>query len=118
MLEHGLGWKVPFENLTPLYFNPGDKNTHAYQHDQYLSQVRFGLNTIKDVHTRIPINNSKDRTGRPWSGSAKARTKRTSHDVRRTPPQIGSLGKSRLRAIAEPRSSAKSVLMMAISEMT
>ena len=62
--------------------------------------------------------NSKDRTGRLWSGSAKARIKRTSKEVRRTPAQRGSFGKSRLRAIADPRSSAKSVLMMPISEQT
>lgn len=62
--------------------------------------------------------NSKDRTGRLRSGSAKARIKRTSKEVRRTPAQRGSFGKSRLRAIADPMSSAKSVLMIAISEQT
>ena len=62
--------------------------------------------------------NSKDPMGWLWSRSAKARIKRTSKEVRRTPAQRGSFGKSRLRAIADPMSSARSVLMMAISEQT
>jgi hypothetical protein len=33
MLEQGLGRKEPFKNTIPLYLNPGDKDTHAYQHD-------------------------------------------------------------------------------------
>jgi len=40
---------------------------------------------------------------------------RTSKEVRRTPAHRGSLGKMRFKAIAEPRSSAKSVEIMAIS---
>jgi hypothetical protein len=43
MLEQGLGWEEPFKSPMPLYLNPGDKDTHAYQHDQYLSNVRYGL---------------------------------------------------------------------------
>ena len=70
------------------------------------------------VRTKTPMRNSKDRTGRPWRGSENARIKRTSKAVRRTPAQRGSFGKSRLRAMADPRSSAKSVLMMAISAIT
>ena len=64
----------------------------------------------------MPIMSSKDRTGLPWRGSAKARIKRTSKEVRRTPAQRGSLGNKRLRAIADPSSSARSVLIMATSE--
>ena len=62
--------------------------------------------------------NSKDPMGWLWSRSAKARIKRTSKDVKRTPAQRGSFGRSRLRAIADPMGSAKSVLMIATYEQT
>jgi hypothetical protein len=43
MLEQGLRGKEPFKNPIPLYLDSGDKDTHAYQNDQYLSHVRCGL---------------------------------------------------------------------------
>lgn len=42
MLEQGLRGKKSIENLIPIYLNSGDKDTHAYQNDQYLSHVRSG----------------------------------------------------------------------------
>jgi hypothetical protein len=118
MLRQGFGRKEPFESLAPLYIDLRHKDTQAYQHGYHLSQVRLWMvaEAIMEIRTKIPMTNSKDRTGRPWIGSAKARIKRTSKAVKRTPAQRGSLGKSKLSAIADPRSSAKSVLMMAISE--
>jgi hypothetical protein len=119
MLEHSIGRKESFKSLAPLHGHPGDKDTQAYQHGKDLSQVRHGwLQMLFEVPTNIPIMNSKDRTGRPRRGSENARIRRTSNAVRRTPAQRGSFGKIRLRAIADPRSSAKSVLMMAISAKT
>ncbi len=47
-----------------------------------------------------------------------ARNKRTSAAVSKTPPYKGSFGNKRQRPMAEPRSSAKSVEIMAISDKT
>ncbi len=43
MRKQGLGWKEAFKNPIPLYLNPGDEDTQAYQHDQYLSRVSCEL---------------------------------------------------------------------------
>lgn len=66
------------------------------------------------------MTNSKTLTGRPLprEGSAKARNMSTSAAVKTTPAQSGNFGKMRQSPIAEPRSSARSVDMIAISEST
>lgn len=66
--------------------------------------------------TIAPIRYSNILTGLDLSGLLKARMRITSDAVKRTPAQSGSEGKSRMRAMAEPSISARSVLMMAISE--
>lgn len=62
------------------------------------------------------MQSSNTRTGLPAMGSRSASSTKTSDAVRRTPPQSGSFGKSMQSAMADPSSSARSVLMMAISE--
>lgn len=66
------------------------------------------------------IVNSNILTGRPLArvGLLKARKISTSAPVKTTPTHSGNVGKRRHNPIAEPRSSAKSVLTMAISEST
>lgn len=68
-----------------------------------------------DTLTSAAINHSKNFTGLPLSGSPNARINSTSHHVNNTPAHKGNLGIIMQRAIADPSSSARSVLMMAIS---
>ena len=72
----------------------------------------------KRLHTIKAMRNSKSLTGLELSGSRNPSMRSTSNTVMRSPPQIGSFGKSKHRAMAEPRSSARSVAIIAISEIT
>lgn len=70
--------------------------------------------------TSTIIINSRIRTGRPLflDESPRARMKTTSVAVRRTATGRGRLGNSNTKPIADPRSSARSVLMIASSDST
>lgn len=72
----------------------------------------------KLIHTIAEMSHSNSLTGRRRRGSPTNKIMKTSQAVIRTPAHRGSFGNSMTRAIAEPRSSARSVLMMAISERT
>ena len=72
----------------------------------------------KTVNTIAAITNSNTLAGLPPSGSFNAKNTRTSEAVMSTPAHSGNEGKSRHRAIPEPRSSARSVATMASSART
>ena len=69
-------------------------------------------------HTSAMTVYSNTLTGRPWprEGSPSIKNIKTSEAVINTATQSGRAGNNRHRPIAEPRSSARSVLTMAISE--
>lgn len=81
----------------------------------------ISLREEKDMRkssTMAAMRNSNILAGFPRNGSPRARIKRTSAVVRRTPCHSSSLGKSKHKAIAEPINSARSVAIMAISART
>ena len=70
------------------------------------------MNTVK---TRAVIKSSKSLTGFPRVGLQKPRMRNTSTVVTSTPAHNGRVGNSITSAVADPSSSARSVLTMAIS---
>lgn len=70
---------------------------------------------LEAVLTMAEMRNSNKRTGRPRRGSPIARTNMTSKAVIRTPCQSSSLGNSMHSAMADPKSSARSVATIATS---
>ena len=69
-------------------------------------------------HTMAAMSHSNNLTGRRRRGSPTNSMMKTSEAVMRTPAHNGSFGNSMTRPMAEPRSSARSVLIMAISART
>lgn len=82
----------------------------------YIAVNRMIIWLIWTQRTRLAIKYSNILTGRPRSGSPRARRNITSNAVMRTPAHSGKEGNSKQRAMAEPKSSARSVEIMAISE--
>lgn len=78
----------------------------------------FSKMFLRVTHTNTAMSNSKRRTGRPPNGLPRARSNNTSEAVRRTPAHRGRRGNNRQSAMADPSNSARSVLMIAISERT
>ena len=74
------------------------------------------MRQTRTAATKTAMISSKSLCGRPGVGLQKASMRNTSEAVIRTPAHNGKEGKRSEMAVAEPRSSAKSVLIMAISQ--
>jgi hypothetical protein len=107
------------EGLTPYDSDLRNNYYHADEHcedlDPKLNKVGYGYASHWGL-TRAAIIHSKTFAGLEQSGLASPRINKTSAPVIRTPPQSGRAGNRRESAIADPRSSARSVLTMATSE--
>jgi hypothetical protein len=105
------------ERLAPSDIDLRNNHYHADEHcedlDSNSTKVEYAscweLTSAAMIHSNIFI-------GLEHSGLPRASINKTSAPVIRTPAQSGRAGNRRQSAIAEPRSSARSVLMMATSE--
>jgi len=105
--------------MCPVDINLGDDDDHAYENRNNLPKPQSAREeNPKKVLTRPAIRISNILTGFPRRGSPIPRMMMTSKAVIKTPCQSSSLGKSMQSAIADPRSSARSVAIMAISART
>jgi hypothetical protein len=106
--------------MCPIDVDLGNDDNHAYENceDLETKSIDRGWKKKRKMPTMQAIRISNIFTGLPRRGSPIARRTMTSKAVINTPCQSSSFGKSKQSAIADPRSSARSVAIMATSART
>jgi hypothetical protein len=103
--------------VCPIDINLSNDDDHAYEKCYDLRQLNYPhTDEVHKMLTIAAIRSSNIFAGLPPRGSPIARRKTTSQAVINTPCQSSSFGKSKQSAIADPRSSERSVAIMATSD--